>query len=168
MKKRLFSLILCGLLLTSTIGSLSCGETAGNPPVTDNIQTDTTESAASETTAEKIELPKADFGGETFRIAGFSVWGDHYLYADELNGEVLNDAVYERNSRVADNYNVRFEYTVYDQTPGKVGDLIRQSVAAGDGAVDLALTICSTASSLMTSGYLSELTEVPNIDLSHP
>ncbi len=160
-KHNLTALLLCGLLTLS-----ACGGAAGVPEDTTSGASD---AAPDETTAPAIELPVKDFGGRTFRIAGFSLWGDHWIYSDELNGDVLNDAVYRRNSAVEETYNVKFDYNIVDdRAPEKVRTLVTQSVTAGDGSVDLAFTNCSNASTLMIGGYLSELTDVPNIDLSHP
>ena len=63
---------------------------------------------------------------------------------------------------------MKFGYTVFDQTPAEVSRLVKQSVSAGDHAVDLAMTTCQEAFGLASGGYLSELSGIPNIDLSHP
>ena len=66
-------------------------------------------------TEEEIQpdLPDADFNGATFTFLTRD-WGDanhlsttiRDVYAEGMNGEVINDAVYERNLYVSEKYNV--------------------------------------------------------------
>ena len=48
------------------------------------------------------ELPQADFGGSSFLILEDTnaIWFLSSLYSEELNGEIINDTIYERNAYV--------------------------------------------------------------------
>lgn len=52
-------------------------------------------------------LPEKDFGGAEYVISTFSLWGDDYVFAEEQNGDVLNDAIFARNSAIEEKYNVK-------------------------------------------------------------
>ena len=86
--------------------------------VTDSGQTET--DAAKETTTEAIteteevreNVPEKNFGGVTFTFltntAGTKSTSIEHLVIEEMNGEVLNDALYERNRMLEDRFNVSF------------------------------------------------------------
>ena len=113
-------------------------------------------------------LPEKDFGGAEYRISTFSLWGDDYVVAEEQNGDVLNDAIFARNSAIEEKYNVKIVVDIFERQPAEVRKRVQQSVSAGDGTIDLAMTICSDAAALMSGGYLMPLDDVPHVDLSKP
>ncbi len=158
----LYSLLL--LLLTQT---LSCSQstaaddstTAVPPPQNDEAQpTDS--------------VPAGDFGGRT---VNFYLAEEYSLLPiEESDGDVLNDAIYERNNKVAEHFNVEFAYTV---TPGAFGNpgwnewlqTCEASILADDGAIDIIggenYRLCSRA---LTSGMLQNLNEIEQLDFTQP
>ena len=50
------------------------------------------------------------------------------VLAEEMNGEVVNDAIYQANREVADAFNIKFEKNVVND---RDTNLIKSSVAAG-------------------------------------
>lgn len=142
----------------------SCGE--GSAPSTDTtVPTDTT---APEDTRVYPNLPEKDFGGAEYVISTFSLWGDDYVFAEEQNGDVLNDAIFARNSAIEEKYNVKIRVDIYERQTVEVKNRVEQSVTAGDGAIDLAMTNCQDAARLMSGGFLMPLDDVPHLDLSKP
>ena len=102
MKKHcLFSLILSALIL------VSCGSAASDPTVTSDTPDTTTEAA--ETEPEYI-YPDKDYGGHEFVFLNLETcgWANRLCVPEETNGELINDAMYERNARVGDRFNVTF------------------------------------------------------------
>lgn len=126
------------LLLASLILSASCGNTdSGNPSggeTTDGETTDGGTTVADDTTSAELSpnLEAVDCGGEAFRILTRTT--DTYcrqiddVTADEINGNVLNDKMYERNLKVQDKYNTVFEIISYDD----VGSKVKTAVQSGD------------------------------------
>ena len=112
---RLFSAL---LIVSLMFGFTSCGDKSGD--AADSIATN--EAAAADTTAAETEsaIPDADLGGESFTILNLhSYWGMYTtICPEELNGEVLNDAVYLRNQRLEQALNCK----IIDTRTGTEGD----------------------------------------------
>ena len=98
--KQIVSLLLAAMLLTA------CGKPATDTDTkTGDTTGDTRDTAAEETTetGPQLEVPSDSLNGYTFRVLTRDT--DHHIkevYAAELTGEVVNDAVYTRNMKVED------------------------------------------------------------------
>ena len=123
--KRLMALLLCGLMILSVA---ACGKSDEIADTTTAAQGDVTTSAAGTTTAtpeasgpaldewgrEIIEddVPKdLNFNGATLKILSRSDAKNRWrvdFYAPEINGDVLNDAVYNRNALISERLNISF------------------------------------------------------------
>lgn len=130
--KSLISLLLLAAMLAGTI---SCGGTADTPEETP--QTDESESVQTETTSEldarkaiDDELPDEDFEGAVFTILTYDQCKSD-VYSEEANGEVINDAVYERNQTVSERFNTEIEVNSL-ATNSEVTNFINTTVMAGD------------------------------------
>ena len=168
MKNRIISAV---LLISALIGLVGCQ--GGS----DKNGTSNSTSGASDTTAApvddspKLELPAdADFGGETFTI--YMTTEASYEYAaEEQTGDVVNDAVYNRNQTVEELLNVDFDFV--DQ-PGYWGDratfnaTITNSILAGDGAFDLISGVTVIVLPLAAEGYFLNAAELNYIDFDKP
>ncbi len=107
MKKRISILLLCAMLLAGCAAE----KEAENGTDTTSSDNGTVESTAEETeTTVYDSLVTEDFGGYTFHMLnGVSNYAYVLLTAEELTGETINDAVYNRNSLVSDRLNVNLE-----------------------------------------------------------
>ena len=89
------------LILAAAAASLAgCGNTS------DDVAPTTTDTeAAEETTSDRIDSLPADldFDGATVNILW---WEENNEFSEELNGEVVNDALYERDINVESRLNV--------------------------------------------------------------
>lgn len=81
------------------------------------------------------ELPQADFGGSSFLILEDTnaIWFLSSLYSEELNGEIINDTIYERNAYVEELYNVDISLLGSNEIP----NLIQNSVTSGTHEYDM-------------------------------
>ena len=117
-------------------------------------------------------LPEKDFGGYEFRMLGKGTSNSHWksmdLTAEELTGDAINDAVYQRNEIVSDRYKVKFvEYAVGDYF--NQGKEFTNSVLANADDYDMAaLKPDGVVSSFISNGYVVELGTVPYMNLSQP
>lgn len=91
---------------------------------------------------------------------------------EELNGDIVNDAVYERNGKVEDELNIDINIiTVPDTnttTSEAVGDLLRTSVMAGERAYDVCAFYQIYGSSLGLDGMLYNINELNYVDFTQP
>ncbi len=175
-KKRIgAAALLCTLLLGTFV---SCG---GDQPTT--VQTDAVTgndggtAAPLETAVQYGDaLPaELDFGGKEFRVATYNGgnltnadgWFN-YIDVEETNGDILNDAAYERNAEVEERLNVNIAcYEIAEW--GQVLNTMQKSVTAGDDAYDIAIE-ASHASylNLISSNMLYDVNDLQYMDLSKP
>ena len=156
------------LLLASMLAA-SCG---GGPTVSDDT-VDTSDSQPEETTAATrlTELGSKNFENRKFTIMDANDYpATNIIYpGDSLNGDIINDALYNRNAKIEDLYKIKIEYVHMD--PAKTGaEAVRQSVLAGDQAYDLinSTILASTLSPLSTEGILANLADIPYLSLDKP
>lgn len=133
MKKRISLLLLCALLLAG------CAAEKGTDGGTDTGSTAVgadTESIAETETSVYDSLVTEDFGGYTFHMLnGVSNYAYVLLTAEELTGETINDAVYNRNSLVSDRLNVNLEEYIADWN--ETTPTVDAMILAGDNAYDI-------------------------------
>lgn len=121
------------MILTQLVIVASCGseEQPIDTTVTTETQSQTTESEV--TTALPADL---DFGGAECRIFNFDSgsWNTQLL-AETQNGEVLNDAIYNRNIKVEDTLNVKL--TEFRESEWNTAyEAARRLLASGDDAYE--------------------------------
>ncbi|MCL2814144.1 MAG: extracellular solute-binding protein [Oscillospiraceae bacterium] len=122
------------------------------------------------------ELEAKDFGGYEFKfltrnVPGWGMLAGHRdIYAEETNGDLINDAVYARNRKIEEKYNIKIkQIDVELSTEHELTAAVGNAVKANDDIYDvICLTMYRSLMPLMTSGYLTDLYEVPNLDLSKP
>ena len=168
--KRVLSMILALILLTSSV--CSCGSTEepsssdSASAVTENTAVpDAAEDAAEETeeTAEPETryidtLPNTDFKGKTFHMGAPAAYN---LEPEELTGEAINDAVYEQMIQTEDKFNV--EIVRVDVTS------LAASVQANDDSYHIVSAGTSGgASSYALSGLVQNLYNFTDIDFTQP
>ena len=146
MKKKLFSILLAALILSS---ATACGTTDSDTTEDTTNTTDTTggdTTADIETSADTNEedfvanLPSADYEGKSFRVdsANTLVGIDSATtinIAEELTGEVVNDALYNRDRYLEQQYNIVVENTINETRDASVYE---KGVLAGDTGFDVA------------------------------
>ena len=152
MKKRALTLLVALLMVLPTLAA--CSENAADnteTTATETTPTNTTPSADEETVAVEEEeaeilpdIPALDFEGRDFIFLTSGIgdtngedWETFDVWVEELNGDVINDAVMERNLFINETYNVQInEYKTTGTTLGE----IQTEVKAGSGAFDAAMT----------------------------
>ncbi len=139
MKKRILAFLLVALMLSQTVLT-GCSEATENT-TSDSETSSQVEQAASEeteTVAEETELTRAntpddlpadlDYEGQgALVLARSKAWFEGEMFVEELNGEVLNDTVFDRDLAVEKRLNVVIDY----QTASDTNSLINTNVTAG-------------------------------------
>jgi hypothetical protein len=164
-----FSLITIALMIMLLF--LSCGGKDGAETAAPDVQ----ETESTETTADDSPVfpADADFGGYEYRILVTvnteNNWQKNDFRADEMTGDVLNDARFERNRAVEERFNVKI---ISDEQYGAAKGagtgfmLISKSVMAGDGVYSAAMINGYEVCNLACSGYLCDLNDLPYVDLT--
>ena len=162
-----FIKIISVLLLAGII--ISCADESAD------LDTEMPEADAAEILAEpepeilKPNLPDANYDGYIFNLLvsewnSDGYWGTYEIYAEEENGDPINDAVFRRNRNIEQQLDINItEVRVQD-----VDGLTRRSVSAGDDAYDCVLPTLANAANLASNGYLLSMDNLAYIDLSQP
>lgn len=163
--KRTMALILAALLASSAV---ACGSSdangAKNTTENDVTSANSDESVNETETSPYDALEDRDFEGRTFTIldANPNPQGLQInIPEDEMNGEVVNDALIIRDNAIEDRYNISIEY-VSDTNADKV----KSSVLAGDNEYDLVYSNIYQFAPLATESILADLCSFKDIDLS--
>jgi len=164
MKKQIFCILLAALLLTGCGGSSAETEQAADT----SGQTETT--AAEETESKyPLAVETADYGGEEFRTLCYTQ-GDpgtmkqllDFAWTDDQKGEVLNDAVYARNLKVEEDFNVVIAWEENDD----VKKTAKNAVVAGETVYDIVQPYINDSAVMGLDGELWDL--APLMDLDAP
>ncbi|MGI6742423.1 MAG: hypothetical protein ACOX4O_02050 [Eubacteriales bacterium] len=149
----------------------SCGKAA------DSGKTDGTLSAdgiAEETTEAETGildyLPSMDFGGNTFTILQREGY-DYEFKSEEQTGDLIEDAIYERNNLVKDLYNVKIKTIEKPYTWGG-GDTFNKelvsSIMAGDSDFDIVAGYAAMILGAIQKGLFINWYDVPNVNVDNP
>ncbi|MBQ8186893.1 MAG: hypothetical protein IJ037_08480 [Clostridia bacterium] len=129
--KRTGAFLLALLKLLSSL--TACSDNASGGEETDAVPGAVTADTASEVSedAEETEitranipdnLPEITFDGQEFRAAQ-QISNKYEFYSEELNGEGANDAVYNRNLKIEDRFDVKIQSVDYDSLGAITSDV---------------------------------------------
>jgi hypothetical protein len=150
---------------------VGCGDESGGADVTAAPEvTDIAETTAEPgtTAMTEPELPPADFEGYEFRFVlqddSHGEWKGREFGEGEQTGDTLNDALYERDLKVSELYNISLK-------PLFTGDLVRllkNTVTAGDNACDALFIQAPQLTAPAMNGLLFDIKQLPGLDLENP
>ena len=173
---RVLSLTLAVAMLAIT--AISCGSGKTEDPVATTAAaseqvTEATTTTVAETTKDPntSDLPEdLSFNGETINIISRdSDWVRDEIWVKEINGDVVNDAVYQRNSVVEERLGVKINNITISGTDNyAVSDEVRVAVKSGSDEFDLLAN--SVYSSIMYSAenIFHNLYNCEYLDLEKP
>ncbi|NLZ36883.1 MAG: hypothetical protein GX897_05330 [Clostridiales bacterium] len=156
MLKKLIAVAVAVLIFASVF---ACGEKPADTAET-AAQT-TAETTAGEEISPLDALPPNDFGGYEFRILGDvnSNWWIISLDAEDLDGEIINDTVYERNRFVESKYNV----VISSQETTNAMPQVEKSVNAGSADYDMVWERINAMVKTAQNGYFRQLNAIDSI-----
>lgn len=111
------------------------------------------------------ELPAKNYEGAEFtcltrgRYSGS--FEEPFLSAEELNGEIVNDAIFNRNLAVEEKFNVKVNIIENPDAANEIQNL----VLASDNSVDVVDTMASSLASLSMNGILYNLLKMDHLNL---
>ncbi len=167
MKKRITSIATLTAMATTMVIT-SCG--GGNSQQTDTSAAGTT---APEVTTQSVEsilgFEREDNGGKTFTILA----DENKAYdfdAEEATGDVVSDAVYEKNNAVEEYLGISLEF-VYGNagwnTRNEFNSLIQTDIMAGDGTYDLVSSPVVITTPIVQEGYFLDGNAL-NVNFDNP
>ena len=181
MKKTAILLICLSLILPLFVfGSCGNDQNTDNPDKTsttnaidDGSTSDEGDKAETEEVRLQPELPDdLDFGGYKMRILYRSIEENEVLfvrdiYAENEEGEAINDAVYSRNKYLEDKYNFEIVNVPSNSTSATAAP-IRKIISSGSDEYDAIVMRQDQVGTLMTTNCLVDFNEMTAIDLEKP
>ncbi len=169
-RKHILSLLLASMLAAGTL--LSCGEEA-KTPAKDTEPTDNTAAVTEGTTGEPDPFSDFDFGGEQVRFwidatDNYGTGSSSYLIIDnpENAGDIVNDAVIERNRYVEELMNVDLVMNACEYNYAEIMEPLINIIAAGDDIYDVVIHAVSRMALLSVDGYLLNFRDGAHFDFT--
>ena len=167
--KRILSLLLLAVLLASLpFTAASCGEQKPDAPSSGGtVGTTAAAETEPETTAERPGVTEADFKGATFTVLYplWSLYRDFY-FAEEANGDAVNDAIFERTSKLEESLNIDMTAVSVDSI-ADVQPTFGPTVLAGDDDYQLVLMHSNNSvSAVIAAGLVLNWHDIPGIDMT--
>lgn len=158
------------ILLLSAILLSACGQNAGDDTETTSSDETSSGEVVTETSEPDIyaDLPTGDYGGEKFTILNSTVgWAEYRIDSDEIDGDTMNDAVYERTRYVEDLLNVDID-VIEEKESWENVSYLANLVMAGDDSIDASFIGAMKNVANISKGLYVDLNDVAGLDFSKP
>jgi ABC-type glycerol-3-phosphate transport system substrate-binding protein len=163
---RIISAFLAIVLLSAIVAG--CGsEEEEDPGVTAATFEDTAEVTEETTVSDEPELPETDLEGKEYQFLvrnGASSYNDHWIEVEEMNGEVVNDAVFERNRAVEERFNIDIT-ALLSPDPNTIAE---KSVLAGENSFFAVWDRKTTLASGIQKNIYLDISNLPYADFTAP
>ncbi|MBQ9085608.1 MAG: extracellular solute-binding protein [Clostridia bacterium] len=171
MAKRILALLMVMLML---VGMMACNKEEEETPT--GSESDVAGEAQTGDPSQDPYLLTLDsslnFNGEEITILQRKAKQDE-MYAEELVGDIISDAIYTRNKAVEGKLGVRFKFqtadgtnTTYEAANGMAADLMNSLQAGIDGGYDLVSNYTAKAVALITKGAYLDFKDIPHVDMT--
>ena len=168
-KSAISVLLLAAALVTAAMTSCGSSETVGvvTGAVTAGGETAAVTEAVETRTPHTVPVEELDFGGEELNQVAFDWQGyQFYFFASEENGDIMNDAIYNRTCAVEEALNVKIVLEMHGDNCGTYVSEVKPVILAGDDVYDLMFNHCIDGIATYASeGYLYNLDNLPYIDM---
>lgn len=169
--KRITSATLLAAILCSAAACGDSGNASDSTGTSGADESVVTTAAVTGRESVSDNLPAKDFGGAEFIIMDRT----KYVYeftADEENGDILNDAIHERNRAIEERFNVKIGTYTMDCDWGsgttQFNSALRASIQAGDGAFDLVAGYAAAIPAVVSDGIFMNWNELEYNDFTKP
>ena len=177
-KKRTLALLLALSMLTVP----ACSDNAADDTAADTAPTtsEVTDPAAEAETEKQLDaaealaaipdtLPEKDMDGWQFRMTIFGTdLNRSQTWADELTGNVVNDAVYQKILNVEERFNVDVALTEASFSEVDQVDALKQAIVAGDDSCELAQGHDVNMANASLQAYFLNVYDLPHLDFEKP
>lgn len=159
------STLTAAVLLAALLCSVSCASSDTNTPAVDTAAGDAqTTTAVSE---DNYPYEKSDLGGYTLRVLNIDDLWDMFVKIDTeaTDGEVLNDAIYNRNRKAENDLNFNLEEIRLSSDIKENNNYIKDAVLANDDVYDITYAGIYDTPALLTEGYMMNLLDIDGLNL---
>ena len=162
------------IAMLASCGTTTAPEDTASPESSSDVLSADTETAVPEETAEPNGLPDINWEGKKFRVLGFennqySQFSTFEIDSEGETGEIVNDAIFRRNTLIEDTYGVEIE-EIRDSTDIKSGNTtlqhLRTTVNAGEDLYDLAFASLQGIGTMAQEGMFCDMNAVDYIDFT--
>ena len=161
------TLFLLTALLTAS-SFLSCSDNGSTSAVdtTSSVDDAQTTAPVEEVTADLYEgLEAKDLGGDIFHVVGQNTTSRQNFWFEDLEGNIVNDAIHERDRVVEERLNIKLEFTSHEDRQ-EAASMLQRAVNAGDETCAMIITSLSQGINTLTTGeMLFDLREIPHLTL---
>ncbi|MBO4228722.1 MAG: hypothetical protein J5938_00010 [Clostridia bacterium] len=156
-------------VVLAAVAAVSCGE--GTPQDVGETRSPSGSGAASGEPAESAaphydipepDLGELDFGGEMFGILASDVSA---VYAESLIGEIVNDAIYNRNLAIEQRFNLKFRMDS-SESLGFFPTVATQLLLSGDTTYTLFSDTATGFCDCLTTGAFLDMRSLPYCDFT--
>ncbi|MCL2517559.1 MAG: hypothetical protein FWF15_03250, partial [Oscillospiraceae bacterium] len=161
------------LLFALLIGLfISCGGNEAKSDIPNGTNNDETETEAKKV----IDIEYIDLGGYEIRFIVRGEGSGNFqcidLYSESMNGDKINDAVYERNSYLEEMYNFKIKMTGVAVNVASIVDspatVAKTSILSQEDLFDVVYDSFHQTNSLLQEKMLVDLYTLPYINFSKP
>ncbi len=172
--KKALALIIALLMIIPAI--ISCAETPPDPIETDDTSASTTAAQVIETTEApetlppelQDTLPDVKFTGETFTALVRKSTSKEF-FVEDSTGELVTDAVFERNSKVEERFGITIEMITAPGDWAQMNDFISRvnnSISAQDHEFDMVMTHNAYIQQITLRGLALDMKTLEDIDFN--
>ncbi|MCQ2427007.1 MAG: hypothetical protein MJ137_01220 [Clostridia bacterium] len=114
---------------------------------------------------------KLNYNGDTVNILHWSDRLHEEYIADDINGEIVNDAIYYRNEAVKNRLGVEFNFIGTRGDASNVSNFtgtVENGLKAGTQPYDIVSAHSFSIGSCAAKGFLTDISNAENIDFSKP
>lgn len=170
--KKTLTLLLALLMLVSSLASCS-EQTAVEETSADTLTPATSEENAEpvetepETTKVSDDLGDVKFDGRVYTVL-YRDEAEHLreIDADELTGDIINDAIFNRTQEIEERFNMELEHLPVGE--GSLNNTFTNSVSAGDRSFDIAFQHMIMTASLAAGGVTMNWYDMPHLNFEKP
>ncbi len=165
-KRQAALLLLLAMLVSPMLYACGSSEAETNADTADTSAAETTPEAETEFRYKADYLPEVTYDGYEYRLISYE---EHPSHVEEPTGEVIDDAIHERNLLIEDTYDIRFSQVLYPITDySKVTEFVNNAARAQSDEFDLANMNFQGAYYAVLEGYVPAASSLPIADLSQP
>ncbi|NLE12846.1 MAG: extracellular solute-binding protein [Clostridiales bacterium] len=168
MKKTVSLLLIFCMALTIA----ACGSHDAAVPDQTTAAASETEAVTETTLYMEDDLPDTlDYNGRTVTTFGWSGASIEEFFVEEINGEIINDSIFERNLAVSERLNVDLQYHIEPGANAQRKEWVNsvsKAVMSGEGSYDITAGYSMCGASLASAGMVLELSGLEYLDFEKP